>query len=272
MPEITFRHLECALAMLIIMVAVAMGAPPFTCPLHTAIKFGNPDGGHVRTFGNSKFVLSYDGSKRTARWVAEYLPPGKPAHKEPRHNVFRPDPSVPREFRSMLSDYFLSNYDRGHLAPAADHAYARDAMDATFLLSNMVPQDKTLNRGLWADLEAWCRDQARSANGTWVFTGPAFMPADAPAQDIRKPDLAVTYRVIGPNHVAVPTHLWKTILIQGVNAPAVRSFLVPNAAPPDGKRFIDYAVDTDFLEHWVGLDFWSELPDDVETALEGDYP
>lgn len=43
-------------------------------------------------------------------------------------------------FRAKLQDYFRSGYDRGHMVPAADAKFSQDAMDETFLLSNIAPQ------------------------------------------------------------------------------------------------------------------------------------
>jgi endonuclease G len=43
--------------------------------------------------------------------------------------------------------------DRGHMCPAADRSCSKEDMDATFLMSNMVPQSPNLNRGPWEKLE-----------------------------------------------------------------------------------------------------------------------
>ena len=50
------------------------------------------------------------------------------------------DESIPGMFRAKLQDYFRSGYDRGHMVPAADAKSSQDAMDETFLLSNIAPQ------------------------------------------------------------------------------------------------------------------------------------
>ena len=53
---------------------------------------------------------------------------------------FTEDESLPAMFRAKLQDYFRSGYDRGHMVPAADAKLSQDAMDETFMLSNIAPQ------------------------------------------------------------------------------------------------------------------------------------
>lgn len=53
---------------------------------------------------------------------------------------FQEDTDIPEMFRAHLKDYVSSGYDRGHQAPAADDLSSQEAMDQTFLLTNMAPQ------------------------------------------------------------------------------------------------------------------------------------
>lgn len=47
---------------------------------------------------------------------------------------------IERRFRSTLDHFRNSGYDRGHMAPAANHKRSQEAMDQTFILSNTSPQ------------------------------------------------------------------------------------------------------------------------------------
>jgi endonuclease G len=55
-------------------------------------------------------------------------------------SAFKEDTDIPTLFRALLKDYSGSGYDRGHQAPAADATFTQEAMDQTFLLTNMAPQ------------------------------------------------------------------------------------------------------------------------------------
>jgi len=51
-------------------------------------------------------------------------------------------------------DYVNNEWDKGHMAPAADFCYSREAMLATFSYANCALQHYKLNRGVWKELEA----------------------------------------------------------------------------------------------------------------------
>ena len=53
---------------------------------------------------------------------------------------FRPDEHVSALFRSNDDDFKKSRFDRGHLAAAANHFHDQNAMDDTFLFTNISPQ------------------------------------------------------------------------------------------------------------------------------------
>lgn len=55
---------------------------------------------------------------------------------------------------SSNADYANNEWDKGHMAPAADFCYSRDAMLSTFSYANCALQHYKLNRGVWKELEA----------------------------------------------------------------------------------------------------------------------
>lgn len=55
---------------------------------------------------------------------------------------------------SSNADYANNEWDKGHLAPAADFCFSREAMLSTFSYANCALQHYKLNRGVWKELEA----------------------------------------------------------------------------------------------------------------------
>jgi len=253
------------------------------------MKYGAPDTGHVIDYGT--FIMSYDGRLCSARWVAEKLTKESLVKNVDRRNDFRPDRRVPSEFRAELSDYRGSGFDRGHLAPSGDHVLSREINSTTFFLTNMSPQVGVgFNRDYWRRLETTIRDHAldEAVKELYVFTGPLFMPKNAPRQGQESGEfgdnedeesvegdetqLTVTYKLIGGNHVPVPTHHFKAVLVVPTDTERsvkLYTFVLPNEKIEKTTSLDEFVRSTDFLEHWGGFDLWSELPDDVEAFKEG---
>ena len=76
--------------------------------------------------------------------------------------------------------------------------WSEQAMDESFLMSNMSPQAPGFNRGIWASLENIVRDWALDNEEVYVVTGPVL--ADGP------------FETIGENKVAIPKRYFKVIL------------------------------------------------------------
>jgi len=115
-----------------------------------------------------------------------------------RKNSFRPDRRLNFGQRAELSDYSSSpQFDRGHLTPAGDASTNKEMRD-TFLLSNMVPQYESFNRGVWKKLESHVRRNI--TRPTTVVTGTVYK--------INKDDKIQT---IGAHDIPVPIGMYKII-------------------------------------------------------------
>lgn len=73
---------------------------------------------------------------------------------------------IERRFRSKLDDFRGSGYDRGHMAPAANHKTSQQAMDDTFSLTNMSPQAR--HAAQHPQLSCW---PGRQAGAVPLLTG-----------------------------------------------------------------------------------------------------
>lgn len=149
-------------------------------------------------------------------------------------------------------DYRDSGYDRGHMAPAGDMKWDEQAMSETFYLTNICPQDKALNAGLWNDLELKIREWARRDKSLIVVTGPIVG---------KNPDL------IGQDYdIAVPDAFFKVILAPQSNPIKAIGFICPNRAC--GGSLKSYVVSVDEVEERTGMNFFNALPDDIENRIE----
>jgi endonuclease G len=201
------------------------------------------------------YTLSYAEAYEQAEWVAYKLT--KKELSEPwlaRNDDFRPDPNVPSG-SATPQDYRNSGYDRGHLVPVADRAFNEAAMSETFYMSNMSPQARNFNGGIWRELEEQARYWAKRNNELYVVSGPVLTLEPK--------------SYIGENKVAVPAAFFKVLL--DIHEPQTKGigFVIPNEVSYD--PLFDYAVSIDDVEELTGLDFFGDLiPAELEEEVEAD--
>ena len=201
------------------------------------------------------YTLSYNQYYKNPNWVAWELTREETKGETERYDKFMPDPDLP-EPRVVHKDYTKSGYDRGHMAPAADMKWSKQAMIESFYMSNICPQVGNLNRGDWNDLEELCRNWADKYGRIYIACGPIF--------DSKSP------KRIGGHKVAVPDRFFKVILIYNRKNPIAMGFIFKNIAR--SQDLDKYMVTVDSVENVTGMDFFSKLPDVVENRIESIIP
>jgi endonuclease G len=225
---------------------------------HPAARHGLPRADAL--LAREGYVASYDTRLRNARWVVERVTrEGLRGRDGDRANsAFAEDGALPARFRAALADFRGSGFDRGHLAPAANHKGDQTAMDATFSLSNVSPQvGDGFNRTYWARLERFVQELAGTCDAVFVATGPLFLPRAAPAAPGGAFEVAHSAIGAPPRLVAVPTHFFKVVLAERGGAPAVAgAFVVPNAAVDARTPLAEWVVPLSALEEVAGVAFF----------------
>lgn len=189
------------------------------------------------------FSLSYSEAHEQAEWVAYTLTRERldmPWHERP--DEFKSDPRVSGG-SATWEDYLNSGYDRGHLAPAADLAFSAEAIRESFLMSNISPQARDFNTGIWRELEENTRSWAKKYKKIYVVTGPVL------SENIKGR--------IGDNEVSIPAYYYKVLL--DVSEPGKKgiAFLLPNQI--SYEPLYEYAVTIDEVEERTGIDFFPNL-------------
>ena len=211
------------------------------------------------------FIINHNDKWKIPYWVAYYLSVSNLQGNTPRTDNFRPDPQLPVGERAELEDYRHSGYDRGHNAPVAAFKRSREAMSATFLLSNMSPQTPKLNRNIWRILEEQVRNMVQEKGEGWIITGNFCMDADS--------NRTQPTEYIGTDSVAVPTHCFKAVLLMDENSRySMYVFLMPNQRDNIPGVPADYLLKVDRLEEITGYDFFPAIDDNIENNLESIMP
>lgn len=195
------------------------------------------------------YSYGYDKNHNITSWVAYNLNKAETVRSAGRSDDFFNDPELRVPRQATNADYYRSGYDRGHLAPAADMGFDQMAMDQSFFLTNIVPQNPTLNRGLWAELERGVRQQVQIDQDLYIVSGVLVVDGK---------------HNLGP--MTVPDYLYKIICdYQGPEVKMI-AFLIPNSSPT--KEMREYVVSVDQLEALTNIDFFVELEDKLEERLE----
>ena len=205
---------------------------------------------------------AFDRRTRNPHWVAEHITPQSLTLREGnrQHSYFVEDGTIAEKFRAKLEDYRGSGFDRGHQVPAADAKWSQEAMDSTFLLTNMCPQvGNGFNRDYWAHFEDFCRRLTNHYPSVRIVTGPLYLPKRDHDGKYR-----VSYEVIGnPPNVSVPTHFYKVIFAEDGRtggSVSLGAFVLPNKPIDSDKPLKDFEVPLDAIERASGLEFASRLP------------
>ena len=200
------------------------------------------------------YTVSYNNDTRNPDWVGYELTDEEVQGTVERGEGFCADPMV-RGPQACDDDYKNSGWDRGHHAPAADMKWSKQAMEESFYLSNVSPQNKNLNRGVWKKLEELCRDKAELYGRLVIISGPVFTS--------QKP------RTIGDNKVRIPDAFFKVMLSDYNGKMRAIGFYFENKAGK--KKLKEYAKTIDEIEVITSLDFFSQLPDEVEEEMEKSF-
>jgi endonuclease G len=198
------------------------------------------------------YTVSYNQETRTPNWVAWHLTKSHTYGSNQRSGeVFTEDVDV-KAPRATDNDYYNSRYDRGHMCPAGDNKWDKQAMAQSFLFTNVCPQNHGLNKYEWNDIEMKCRDWAREYGAIDIVCGPLFSATG-------------DQKTIGRNKVWVPEAFFKVVLCRQGKAKAI-GFVYRN----EGKKqpLADAVRTVDDIEKLTGMDFFPELDDVTENRIE----
>ena len=216
-----------------------------------------PSGSNGEVIHHKHYSLSYVEKHEQAEWVAyELTKKSLQAKNVKRAKKFKADYDVSSR-SAFHRDYSHSGYTRGHMAPAGDMAFDNVAMQECFFMSNMSPQLRVLNNGIWKELEEQVRDWAYDDNRVYIVTGPMLN---------RK-----RLKTIGKqNKITVPSAFYKVIL--DIDNPKRKgiAFVIPHERCEN--KLEEYAMSIDDLESELGFNFFADLiSEEAQEEIESSY-
>lgn len=230
--------------------------PPAEIPHGMEIPIKGPC--HNIFVSHEGYSLSYDTIRHCPFWVAWELTSIEAQGNYGRSNDYRPDPQLPYNHQVSETTFGGSGYDKGHMCPAGDQKWSEQAMSESFYMSNMCPQDPTLNQVWWEHLETAERRWAQQEGSVYLVCGPIF-------DNNKKTKWIEGYNV----NVGIPDRFFKVVLsLKRGNEKAI-GFIFKNdgSRQPVGKA----SCSVNDVEKVTGYNFFYTLDDELEERLESNY-
>ena len=254
-----------------------VGDPVFATPIFDPnppaslhLTLGNPSGAVANPAQptnyliiRDQYALAYNRDRGIPTWVSWHLAASDLGPTARYTGSFITDTSLPDGWpRVVHADYNNSGYDRGHMTPSADRTASDANNEATFILTNVLPQAPAINRGPWEQFEAYARTLADQGNELYIVAGSAGSQG-----------------TLAGGKLTIPAATWKLMLVLPAATSAdvaritaqtpVLAVWMPNTVGVDAQPWASYATTVRCLEERTGLQFLTTLPPAVQIALKG---
>lgn len=221
-----------------------------------------------RTTGTQdvSYSCEWDYEKKAQRWSCCAMTNKTTKGGVGRVGTFEEDPDLPTAMRfSDTSEmYSGSGFTRGHMIASADIQYSRDANHSTFYYTNIHPQYYDFNagnnyEGIWVRMESWVRKKAESLkDGDTLFV--------CKGGTIDK-ESQIMMRI--KNQLIVPKYFFMALLMKTGSEYKAIGLWAEHQNKIDSSEISSHAITIKELESLTGIDFFCNLPDDIEQRVEG---
>lgn len=217
---------------------------------------------------NITYSIAHNAKRKHCRWTAFTFDPSNRGINWKRDNwdntewggdPFQPDPDMPENY--MMNDREIWNsggnerFVRGHIVASYDRVYSQDANEQTFYYSNISPMYSRFNTGAWSDCEGLVQGWGRNSgfcDTLYVVKGGTIREGE--------------YRTVGICPT-VPNYYFMALLCLKNNSYKTIGLLFKHE---NGVSRTEVCT-IDFLERFTGIDFFCNIPDNVENTIERQY-
>lgn len=251
----------------------------------TRLEFPKQKGGNsiviVHRDGNSKqydpdnvnYAVEWDCDKKSQRWSCYIITKNNRAKNTNRYksesNQYPNDPDLAASNRLEKDYIYSSGFDHGHICPSNDRLYSSNANYQTFYLTNMQPQYAVFNgshkdhpySGIWIKMENYLNSYKLDYKDTmYVCKGGTIDKKEHILTRIKE-------KLIVPKYFFVAVLVKKMVNGQAYYKSIGMWFPHTNVYHGDDK-LSDYTMSIKDLEEKTGIDFFCNLPDNIERDVE----
>lgn len=222
---------------------------------------------------NVNFSTEWDCDLKSQRWSCYIITKKNRAKNTERYydknNQYPNDPALTSAQRWEKDYIYSSGFDHGHICNSNDRLYSANANYQTFYLTNMQPQYKVFNgsdpahkyEGLWIKMENYLHGfKLNDTDTMYVCKGGTIDKEENILMRIKN-------KLIVPKYFFVAVLVKKTINGQAYYKSIGMWFPHTNVYHGDDK-LSDYTMSIKDLEAKTGIDFFCNLPDNIEQDVE----
>lgn len=224
------------------------------------------------------YSVEWDTEKKSQRWSCYQLHAGNKGggnsrvvdgylfdEDMPNHDVNY----VCNSSGNTYDPFWSSGYDHGHICPNSDRKYSREANRQTFFLTNMQPQRNIFNAGIWLKMEnkltnSWWPTSA--GDTVFVVKGGTIDSENNIIEYISNSQKSATPKA---GYIPVPRYFFMAILRKQKTGYKALAFWVEHLNESHtNDNLSNYVINIRELEQRTGIDFFCNLPDNIEEEVE----
>jgi len=250
---------------------------------------------HAQSGSGISFSLELDKSQRANRWSCFTMHSGVPNNNVGRTtSTFHPDDYVSSAYQVNTNEYTKGNYTtsttnldgnnmtlfaRGHICASEDRQTTEAQNYDTFTTSNIHPQYQAHNAGLWQRMEAkvqnWgynnsFRDTLYVCKGATI--GNVTLNGSTTSGLIPKSEVQSKYGVNITGTLPIPRYWYMAVLCLKNGTYKAMAYWTEQINSACASTSLESCmISIDELERRTGIDFFCNLPDDIEDAVEASF-
>lgn len=257
--------------------SLALACPPAYCEIYDFV-FGGPpkapDERYIKILESPRYAVGYEEDAKNPAWVVYKFGKQENYYKAKRKGKFKTDDRTKAKVTHDDYSAFSKTYDRGHMAPSYGMGvfFGTEGSGQTFVMSNVIPQTKKLNQGIWRGpeyLEA--ENYGKVFDDLWVITGPIYDDKERLSHGIKKP--TACFKILVMKDEADKPHAIAFIFPQELDkkesiglpkkdtANKIYEWVLAHCTE-DGRKATVQEV-----EKRTGLKFFTELPKSMQERL-----
>ncbi|MBR5639004.1 MAG: DNA/RNA non-specific endonuclease [Muribaculaceae bacterium] len=235
--------------------------------------------------------LELDKSQRANHWTCFTMHAGTPNNNVGRTPSFSVDDDVPTAYQVNTNEYTSGKYTtsvtnldgnnmtmfaRGHICASEDRQSSSEQNSHTFVTSNIHPQYQAHNAGLWQRMEGkvqnWgysnsFRDTLYVCKGATI--GNVTLNGSTTSGLIPKSEVQSLYGVNITGTLPIPRYWYMAVLrLKNGQYEAMAYWTEQINSSCSSTTLQSCMITIDELEQRTGIDFFCNLPDDIEEVVE----